>query len=297
MKVSYLAAGLDVNSGWLYLLYVGVAVFVLGQAAFYLVRALKRAKVLNIDKEKIKTAITSSVSFTILPAIGIFIGLVTLVGFLGIPIPAIRLSVVGALQYETLAASMVAEGMAEGGIAELSKNMTPTQFVTIVSAMTFGIVWGPLFCLIAFKKIFGKMSALSKKSSSGKWQEYMTASIFVGMVVAFFAVSVSNILNPSKATLEANGGNLMASVKQTASLISSYYYLIAVVVSCLTMWGCDVLVKKCNQKWLESFSLALSMIVGMTIVAVISYFTHKNAAADPETSSELVKLLQFTLLR
>lgn len=39
------------------------------------------------------------------------------------------------------------------------------------------------------------------------------------------------------------------------------------------------------------------MIVGMTIVAVISYFTHKNAAADPETSSELVKLLQFTLLR
>lgn len=52
MKVSYLAAGLDVNSGWLYLLYVGVAVFVLGQAAFYLVRALKRAKVLNIDKEK-----------------------------------------------------------------------------------------------------------------------------------------------------------------------------------------------------------------------------------------------------
>ena len=151
MKVSYLAAGLDVNSGWLYLLYVGVAVFVLGQAAFYLVRALKRAKVLNIDKEKIKTAITSSVSFTILPAIGIFIGLVTLVGFLGIPIPAIRLSVVGALQYETLAASMVAEGMAEGGIAELSKNMTPTQFVTIVSAMTFGIVWGPLICLIAFK--------------------------------------------------------------------------------------------------------------------------------------------------
>lgn len=83
MKVSYLAAGLDVNSGWLYLLYVGVAVFVLGQAAFYLVRALKRAKVLNIDKEKIKTAITSSVSFTILPAIGIFIGLVTLVGFWG----------------------------------------------------------------------------------------------------------------------------------------------------------------------------------------------------------------------
>ncbi|HCE34778.1 MAG TPA: hypothetical protein DEQ88_05395, partial [Clostridiales bacterium] len=60
---------------------------------------------------------------------------------------------------------------------------------------------------------------------------------------------------------------------------------------------CDVLVKKCNQKWLESFSLALSMIVGMTIVAVISYFTHKNVAADPETSSEFVKLLQFALLR
>lgn len=294
MNVLTLGAVDFVNSVWMYLLYAGVAAFVLAQAFFYLFRAMKRAKALNIDKEKIKSAITTSASFTVLPAIGIFIGLVTLVGALGIPLPAIRLSVVGALQYETLAASNVAEGMGTS-LKELSSNMTPSQFVTIVSAMTFGIIWGPLILLGAFKKMFKKTNELTQKSSSGKWQQYMTASIFVGMVVAFFAVSVSNILNPSKELLEENGGNLMLSIKQTASMLSSYYYVISVVVSCLCMWGCEVLVKKYNQKWLESFSLALSMIVGMTVVAVISYFSHK-ANVSPETASTFIRLVRMAVI-
>jgi hypothetical protein len=37
------------------------------------------------------------------------------------------------------------------------------------------------------------------------------------------------------------------------------------------MFVCDILEKKCNQKWLSSFSLGLSMIVGMASAVLVNY--------------------------
>ena len=101
MLINLLCADFNLDDPLMYILYAIVLVFIVALAVFYLVSSLMRAKKLGMDMLKIKKVITSSISFSILPAIGIALGIVTLVGSLGVAFPAIRLSVIGSLQYET----------------------------------------------------------------------------------------------------------------------------------------------------------------------------------------------------
>lgn len=272
--VPALSAQAPVNSPWLYLLYACVVIFVLAQCIFYLIKSLKRAKEINMDMDKIKKVITSSITFSILPSIGIFVGIVTLIGALGIPLPSIRLSIIGALQYEAMAAGWAANavtGVKEGGLGILMGNINGTQFVTICAAMTVGIIWGPLFMLFFYKKMQTKMNNVSKKNSS-KWNDIMFGSVFVGMVITFLCVAIANIFYaPAK--------------------LSSYYNLIAVIVSALAMWFFDWIIKKYNQTWLENFSLAFSMILGMAIVAILSYNNPEIMSAAKASSEAVAGLM------
>ena len=85
------------NSLFMYIIAIVVILFVLAQSGFFLVRAYRRGKELGIDSGKLKKTIVSTAVFTIAPALSILIGIVTLSKFLGIPLPWIRMSVIGAL--------------------------------------------------------------------------------------------------------------------------------------------------------------------------------------------------------
>ena len=95
------------NSWWMYLLGIIVVVFVLVGCLFFIYRAYKEAKDNNMDRKMLKKVVINSISFTILPSISILIGIVALSGSLGIPLPWIRLTVIGAIHYEGTAAQTV----------------------------------------------------------------------------------------------------------------------------------------------------------------------------------------------
>ena len=80
-----------VNSWWMYLLGIIVVLFVLGISVFFIIKAFKDAKELNMDTKMLKKVIFNSAIFTILPSIAILIGIVALSGQIGIPLPWIRL--------------------------------------------------------------------------------------------------------------------------------------------------------------------------------------------------------------
>lgn len=96
--------GFNVNSGFLYGVTAVVIVFVMAQSVFFLVKAAKRAKQLGIQGATIRKTIASSALFTVAPAVAILLGVITLSKFLGLPLPWLRLSVLGALTYELPAA-------------------------------------------------------------------------------------------------------------------------------------------------------------------------------------------------
>ena len=118
------------NSTFLFLLAGGVILFVLAQSLFFLIRAYRRGKQLGITTKKLNKTILSTTVFTIAPAISILMGIVTLSKFLGIPLPWIRMSVIGAITYELPAATAAAGAL---GITELSEMITDPKVYAAIA--------------------------------------------------------------------------------------------------------------------------------------------------------------------
>ena len=126
------------NSGVMYLIAGVVIAFVMLMAAVFLFKAYREGVRIGMDKKKLNKVLTSSIVFSVVPSIGILIGVITLAGSLGIPLPWLRLSVIGALHYEVMAADMAAKAT---GMQELAASaMTGESFVTIAFVMTVGII-------------------------------------------------------------------------------------------------------------------------------------------------------------
>lgn len=252
------------NSWWMYLLGVIVVLFVLAGSIFFILKSYKDAKKLNMDPKILKQTIINSAVFTILPSISILIGVVTLSGILGIPLPWIRLTVIGALHYEGVAANAAYEG-----ITSLSE-LTDVQFVTIAFVMTLGILSGPLYCLFGFKSYDKKILSKAKADSEEKNTEVIETTevkeekpkkkgfgdvlfnaVFIAMICSFLAVDVAKIFD-----------------KQQGA-IKNYVPLVVIITTFLSMFILDILQKKLKWKWLASFDLGLSMLIGMTVAVII----------------------------
>ena len=206
-------------------------------------RAYKRGRELGMSKEKLRKAIVSTAVFTIAPAVSILIGIVTLSKFLGIPLPWIRMSVIGALTYELPAATSTANAL---GIS-LSESITdPKTYGAIAWVMTLGIMPSIILPPILMKKIQGGMIKIKNKDS--KWGDIFLTSMFLGMISAFL-------------------GMVFADVR---SGIAGWIPIFVLLFSALLMAICGLLIKKCNMKWLETYALAISMVGAMFFAIVIT---------------------------
>lgn len=271
--------GFNPNSWVLYLLYALIVVFISAEAIFYLVKSVKKAKKIGMDMTKIKKVISTSASFSILPAIGIGIGVVTLVGALGIAVPAIRLSVIGALQYETQMADGAAKaitGSTDGLTVLMQQGVTAQDFATMTLLMTLSIILGPILVVCFYKILQPKLTKLGTMKVGGNVAADAAAETktlekdvkkanpnginlgdlafqvsFIGMIIGYLSMSIGAIAG-------------------APGQLKSYYNFIAVVVAALFMILSDFLVKKFNWKWLDDFSTAFSMLFAMLIVAIIS---------------------------
>ena len=63
---------------------------------------MKRSKELGMDQKKIRKTIQTAAIFTIAPAVAIVVSVAVLSKKLGLPLPWLRLSVVGSMSYQFL---------------------------------------------------------------------------------------------------------------------------------------------------------------------------------------------------
>lgn len=130
----------ELNSPFLYLICGGIIAFVAVVCVIFLVRAYRAGIAIGMDRAKLKRAITSSITFSILPSVGILLGVIALSGSLGTPWPWLRMSVISALHYETQVAEAAAEQVGIGGLS--ASSMTPKAFANVVPAL-----FGAMACL------------------------------------------------------------------------------------------------------------------------------------------------------
>jgi len=235
-----------VNHPILFVLAGVLVAVVLAQSVYFLVKALRRSRQIGMDQAKIRKTIQTAAVFTIAPAVSIVISVITLSKSLGIPLPWLRLSVVGSLSYEAIAASnaVSAMGLTLGQIDEL----TAQQFVNITLVMTISIMMGIWLVPVIGKKLLSGMSSLSNRDA--KWADIFQNAMFIGMISAFVGFVFCDI---SRLWAPVEG------FSPTSGLIP----VCVMGVSALVMVACGLLMRKPKLKWLNDYALPISLILGM----------------------------------
>jgi len=261
----------NVNHPLLFIMAGLLIAVVLGQSVYFLVKAMRRGKALGMDSKRIRKTVTSAAVFTIAPAIAIVISVMTLSKKLGLPLPWLRLSVVGSLSYETIAASnaLSAMGQSLGSDAAL----TAQQFVNVLLVMTISIMVGIWLVPAISKKLQKGMVSLGKKDA--KWADTFSNSLFIGMIAAFLGFvfcDVSRLWDPSARfitqTVVENG--LEVEKQLPVSATSGLIPVCVMAVSAIVMVICGLLMRKPKLKWLSEYALPISLILGMAAAIPIT---------------------------
>lgn len=237
---------------------------VLAQSVYFLVKSYRRAKVIGMDMSKIKKTILTAAIFTIAPAVSIVITIIALSNSLGVALPWLRLSVVGSLSYETIAAANAASGMGST-LSELAKGMTASQYVTITIVMTVSIMVGIWLVPLIAKRMQKGMVKFEQKDK--KWSDILQSSLFIGMISAFVGYVFSDVCRLWLAkdgvyttVTEGEGGE---EVVNTFTSTSGLVPVLVMVVSVVCMLLCGLAMKKLKWKWLNDYALPICMVIGM----------------------------------
>lgn len=243
----------NINSGTLYLIVACVLTFITVMCVIFLVKSYRAGIKIGMDKQILRKTIISSATFTLLPSISILLGVIALSGNLGIPFSWLRLSVIGALQYELNVAEMAA-GSLKMKLADLADM---GSFVTIALVMTAGIMGGVICCLFFLKKYLAKIQKAPKKEKSGKpgFGAHATTAMFVGLCGAYIGSYIG----------EAVTGRLEEGV-----LTRDYMPLVVAVIAAGAMSVFEYFIQKKGKAVLENFSLAASMLIAMAGAVLIN---------------------------
>ena len=254
-----------VNHPILFLLVGIIVAVVLAQSAYFLIKSVRRAKVIGMDMQKIKKTILTAAIFTIAPAVSIVIAVISLSQSLGIALPWLRLSVVGSLSYEAIAAANAASGMGMK-LSDLVGNMTASAYITITIVMTVSIMVGIWLVPLLAKKIQSGLVSFEKKDK--KWSDILQNALFIGMISAFVGYvfcdvsrlwsSVDGVFSvTSKDSM--TGEQIVTNYTATSGLVP----VLVMAVSAVSMLLCGLLMKKLGWKWLNDYALPICMVLGM----------------------------------
>ena len=245
-------------------LFVGLIIAaVLGQSVYFLIKAVKRARAKGMDMTVIKKTITTAAVFTIAPAVAIVITVMALSKSLGIALPWLRLSVVGSLSYEAIAAANAASGMGTT-LAALSEGMTASQYLTIIIVMTISIMIGIWLVPVIAKKYQSGLVKFENKDK--KWSDVLQSSLFIGMISAFVGFVFCDVnrlwdegARVVTSTDNMTGKEVVTNYTSTSGLVPVFVMLISAALMCV----CGLLMKKLNWKWLNDYALPICMVLGM----------------------------------
>ena len=231
----------DVNRPVLFVLAGIVIVAVLAQSVYFLVKAWRRAKAIGMDMGKLKRIAGTAAVFTIAPAVAIVISVITLAKDLGVPLPWLRLSVVGSMSYETIAATNAesAMGLTFGQVTSL----TARQYVTIVCVMTLSIMVGIWLVPLIGKKLQSGLISLENRDK--KWSDIFSSAMFIGMISAFLGYVFCDFSVVFRGDM--------------SGLIPPLVMLVSALVMCV----CGLAVRKFKWPWISDYALPISLILGM----------------------------------
>ena len=238
------------ESKLMYGLAAAVIVFVLAQSFFFMIKAWKQGKKLGLSSQTLRSTVTSSVLFSIAPAVSVVATVIVLAKALGIVLPWIRLSVIGNITYETTAAE-AALNVFGSSVSEPVQD--PQQFSAIMWVMTVGCIF-PLILLPIFLKTIQKKIGHAAQTNA-KLADVISAAAFIGLIAAFIARSLAGVGTKDN---PADGAGTLS--------------LLVLIISIPLMVILTKLCTRFNLKWLENFTMPLSMLGAMGAAILLTRY-------------------------
>ncbi len=216
-----------------------IIVVVLIQVIRLIIISFRAGVEIGLTKAQMLRAVRSGFTTALVPSIAILLGLAILMTQLGAPFPWMRLSVIGSVTYELMAAGLASKAL---GLVDFYSTFDEHVFTNVVWTMSLGVFFGLL--VVAF--FTPRIKWLKDKVAGGDegWMKVMTAAAFfgaVGYMVAEPAVK--------------GGSNLIA-------LLAGFL--------CMGLLGVIITVGK--QNWLKEWALALAIIGGMAAAGLMFHY-------------------------
>ena len=217
------------NSGTLYLLVIIALLFMIGLCLVFWKKSRTRA--LGISEETLKKIRKNALSASVIPSVAIVAGLITLSAVIGIPWAWFRLSVVGSVSYELIAAQLATSALGFTDMTQAMASGADTFGVMLV--MSTGIIAGVFINALFGKQIIGGVNKLGQNKSG-----------FGTIVNSCFMLALMPVLAIFQ---------IFQGVISTLVLITSL--IIAFILK--------KIVEKTGWTWLGDFNMAFTLILGM----------------------------------
>lgn len=210
--------------------------FVILQAVLFARGAYKSGKKLGLNDKQMKKAMKSSAVTSIGPSIVVLSAMLSLLVSVGGPIGWMRLSMIGSVMFESIAAGF---GTASVGVQLGADTLTPLALDMAVWTMILGSIGWIIFSTISASR----MDKVQHKISGGDPAKLMAISS-AAIIGAFSSMSSSHLIKLNK--------------NSVACVLGAAFMAILLTIS-----------EKKNIKWLKEWNLTISILAAMIITAVI----------------------------
>ena len=215
----------------------GVAVvLVIAQALIFIKKAINAAPEVGVTKEQVNKALKSSALTAIGPSIVVLSGMLSLLVSVGGPMGWMRLSVIGSVMFESIAAGI---GTGSVGVQLGVDELTPLALTMSVWTMFIGSIGWVIFSTFAADKMDKIQAKLAGSNPAG------LTIISSGAIIGVFAAMVSQKL----VVLNKNA--------------------LATVLGGVLMFVMMTLTKNEKYAKLREWNLTIAILVAMIITAVI----------------------------
>ncbi len=227
-------------------------VLVVVQAVLFAKGAYSAGKHVGLTDAQMKKAMKSSAITSIGPSIVVLSGMLSLLVTVGGPMGWMRLSMIGSVMFESIAAGL---GTAAVGVTLGTDPMTE-------EALTMAI-WTMVLCSIGWV-IFStfsanKMDKIEHKLSKGN-AGTLTTIASCAIIGVFAAMCSSHLSKPFYSMLQ----NL-----DEATMSSAWHNAFACVLGAVIMFVLTTIASKKDLGWLKEWSLTITILAAMVITALI----------------------------
>lgn len=226
--------------------------FVVVQALLFLKEARAACREIGVTQDQMKRAMKSSAVTSIGPSIVVLSGMLSLLVTVGAPMGWMRLSMIGSVMFESIAAGL---GTSAVGVTLGTDPMTPEALGMAIWTMILCSIGWVIFATFSANKM-DKIEVKLSKGNTGAMTQIASCAI----IGVFSAMCASHLIKPAY---------MIAQTADAAAIGGAWKNCLACLLGAAIMYILNTLAAKKEIGWLKEWALTITILAAMIITALI----------------------------